>query len=108
MNNKFSWQQKYRVSVMKPAFLTHGLTVILNQSAALKILIIIIFLYGLVQLTCYGIDALPLFPGASTISSSSRLVVEGMFRESSVIHSFKVVNSMLFVLGAHFLYSRNL
>ena len=36
--------------------------------------IIIIFLHGLGHLTCSGIDALPSFPGASTISSSSRFV----------------------------------
>jgi hypothetical protein len=42
------------------------------------IIIIIIFLHGLGRLTCSGIDALPSFPGASTISSSpSRFVVEG-------------------------------
>jgi hypothetical protein len=40
-------------------------------------------------LTSSGINALPSFSGASTISSSSRLVVEGMFQESSVIYSFK-------------------
>ena len=41
------------------------------------IIIIIIFLHGLSRLTCSGIDALPLFPGASKISSSSGFVVEG-------------------------------
>ena len=40
------------------------------------IIIIIIFLHGLGHLTRSGIDALPSFPGASTISSSSRFVVE--------------------------------
>ena len=55
------------------------------------IIIIIIFLHGLGRLTCSGIDALPSFPGASTISSSSRFVVEGVFRESGVVHSFKVI-----------------
>jgi len=38
--------------------------------------IIIIFLHGLGRLTCSGIDALPSFPGASTVSSSSRFVVK--------------------------------
>ena len=56
------------------------------------IIITIIFLHGLGRLTCFGIDALPSFPGASTISSSSRFVVEGVFRESGVVHSFKVIN----------------
>jgi hypothetical protein len=59
-------------------------------------------------LTCSSIDTLPSLPGASTISSSSSLVVEGMFQESSVIHSFKMINPILFVFDAHFLYSRNL
>ena len=52
--------------------------------------IIIIFLHGLGRLTCSGIDALPSFPGASTISSSSRFVVEGMFRKSGVVQSFEM------------------
>ena len=56
------------------------------------IIIIVIFLRGLGRLTCSGIDALPSFPGASTISSSSRFVVEGVFRESGVVHSFKMVD----------------
>ena len=47
-----------------------------------RIIIIIIFPHGLGRLTCSGIDALPSFPGASTISSSSRFVVEGVFREA--------------------------
>ena len=46
------------------------------------IIIFIIFLHGLGRFTCSGIDALPSFPGASTISSSSRFVVEGVFREA--------------------------
>ena len=43
-----------------------------------KKIIIIIFLHGLGRLTCSGIDALPSFPWESTISSSSRFVVEGV------------------------------
>jgi hypothetical protein len=70
--------------------------------------IIIIFLHGLVCLTCSGIDALPSFPGASTVSSSSRFVVEGVFRESGVVHSFKMVDPGLFVFDSHVLYSRDL
>ena len=70
--------------------------------------ITIIFLHGLGRLTCSGIDALPSFPGASTISSSSRFVVEGVFWESGVIHSFKVVDPVLFVFESHILYSRDL
>ena len=42
----------------------------------------IIFLHGLGRLTCSAIDALPSFPWASTVSSSSGFVVEGVFRES--------------------------
>ena len=72
------------------------------------IIIIIIFLHGLDRLTCSGIDALPSFPGASTISPSSRFVVEGVFRESGVVHSFKVVDPVLFVFESHVLYSRDL
>ena len=71
-------------------------------------LIITIFLHGLGRLTCSGIDALPSFPGASTISSSSRFVVEDVFRESGVVHSFKVVDPVLFVFESHVLYSRDL
>jgi hypothetical protein len=69
---------------------------------------ITIFLHGLGRLTCYGIDAFPSFSGAPTNSSSSRLAAEGVFRESIVIHSFKMVNPVLSVFGAHFLCSRNL
>jgi len=58
--------------------------------------------------TCSGIDVLPSFPGASTISSSSGFVVEGVFRESVVICSFKVVDPILFVFGSYILYSRDL
>ena len=55
------------------------------KCAVLYIYIIIIFLQGLGRSTCSGIDALPSFPGASTLSSSSRFVVEGVFRESGVV-----------------------
>jgi hypothetical protein len=72
------------------------------------IIIIIIFLHGLGRLACSGIDALPSFLGASTVSSSSRFVVEGVFRESGVVHSFKVVDPVLFVFESHVLYSRDL
>ena len=68
----------------------------------------IIFLHGLGRLTCSGIDAVPSFPGASTIPSSSRFVVEGVFRESSVVRSFEVVDPVLFVFESHGLYSRDL
>ena len=73
----------------------------------ITIIIIIIFLHGLGRLTCSGIDALPSFPGASTISSSSRFVVEDVFRESGVVHSFKVVVPVLFVFESQVLYSRD-
>ena len=71
------------------------------------IIYFILFLHGLGLLTCSGIDALSSFPGASTISSSSRFVVEGVFRESGVFHSFKVVDPVLFVFEPHVLYSRD-
>jgi len=61
--------------------------------------IIIIFLHGLGRLTCSCIDALPSFPGASAVSSSSRFVVEGVFRESCVVHSFKVVDPVYLYLS---------
>jgi len=66
------------------------------------------FLHGLGRLTCSGIDALPSFPGASTISSNSMFVVEGTFRQSGAVHSFEMVDPVLFVLGSHVLYSRDL
>jgi preprotein translocase subunit SecG len=51
------------------------------------VIIIIIFLHGLGHLTHSGIDALPSFAGASTISSSSRFVDEGVSKLSySVIY----------------------
>jgi len=76
----------------------------------MEVVIIIILLHGLGRLTCTGIDALPSFPGASTISFSSRFVVEGMFRQSGVVHSFKMVDPVLFVrvFESHVLYSRDL
>jgi len=71
-------------------------------------IIIIIIIRGLGCLNCSSIDALPSFPGASTISSSSRFVVEGVFRQSGVVHSFKMVDPVLFVFESHILYSRDL
>ena len=56
-------------------------------------------------MTFSGIDALPSFSGASTVSSSSRFVVESAFRESGVVHSFKLVDPVLFVIEYHVLYS---
>ena len=70
--------------------------------------VVIIFLDGLGRLTSSGIDALPSFPGVSTVSSSSRFVVEGVFRESGVVNSFKVVDPVLFVFESHVLYSGDL
>ena len=72
------------------------------------IIIIIICLHGLGHLTCSGIDALPSFPGAPTISSSTRFVVQGVFQKSGVVHSFRMVDPVLFVFGSHVLYSRDL
>ena len=59
------------------------------------IIIIIFFFHGLGRLTCFGIDALPSFPGSSTIPSSPRFVGEGVFRQSGVVHSFEVVGPVL-------------
>jgi len=72
------------------------------------IIIIFFFLHGLGRLPCSGIDTLPSFPRASTISSSSRFVVEGVFRKSGVVYCFKMVDPDLFVFGSHVLYSRDL
>jgi len=69
---------------------------------------IIIFLHGLGCLTCSSIDALPSFSGATTVSSSSRFVVEGVFRVSSVVHSLKAVDAVLFVFDSTAFYSRDL
>jgi hypothetical protein len=62
------------------------------------IIIIIIFLHELDRLTCFSIDTLPSFSGSSTISSPSRFVVEGMFRQSGVVRSFEMVDSILYLL----------
>ena len=84
------------------------------QVVGVVIIIIIIFffffllLHGLGRLTCSSIDVLPSFPGASTISSSSGFVVEGVVPESGVVQSFKVVDPVLFVFGSYILYSRDL
>jgi len=79
-----------------------------SPSETLKVIIIIIILHGLGRLTCSGIDALPSFPGAGSIASSSRFVVEGVFKESGVDHSFKMVDPVLLVFESHVLYSRDL
>jgi len=79
-----------------------------QQCINIIIIIITIFLNRLGRLTCSGIDALPSFPGALAISSSSGFVIEGVFRESGVVHSFKVVDPGLFVFESHVLYSRDL
>jgi hypothetical protein len=71
------------------------------------IIIIIIFLHELGRLTCSGIDELPSFLGASTVSSPGRFVVEGVFRQSGVVHSFEMVDPVLFVFESHVLYSRD-
>ena len=79
-----------------------------SQIQLLIIIIIIILPHGLGRLTCSGIDALPSFPVAPTISSSSRLVFEGVFRQSGVFHSFKVVDPVVFVFESHVLFSTDL
>jgi hypothetical protein len=64
-------------------------------------------LHGLGRLTCSGNDALPSFPRAYTISSSSRFVGEGVFREFGVVHPFKMVDPVLYVFESHVLYRCN-
>ena len=71
-------------------------------SGALRIFVII-FLHGLGHLTCSGIDALPSFPGTSAVSSSSRFVLKVLFRKSGVVHSFEVVDPVVFVFESHVL-----
>jgi len=72
------------------------------------IIIIIIIIHELDRLNSSGIDALPSFPEASTVSSSLRFAVEGVFRQSGVVHSLKVVDPVVFVFESHVLYSRDL
>jgi hypothetical protein len=79
-------------------FFNIGLKCTVRRTAGLIMIIIIIFLHGLGPLTCSGIDALPSFPRTSTISSSSRFVVKGVFRDSGVVRSFKTVDPVLFCL----------
>jgi len=68
-----------------------------TRDIIITIIIIIIFLHGLGRLTFSGIDALPSFPRTFTIFSFSRFVVEGMFRKSGVVHSFKMVDPLFCV-----------
>ena len=56
----------------------HCLGIHLEMMMMMSIIISFFFLHALGRLTCSGIDALPSFPGASTISSSSRFAVEGV------------------------------
>jgi len=51
---------------------------------------------------------LPSFPEASAIPYSLGFVVEGVFGESGVVHSFELVDPVLFVFESHVLYSRDL
>jgi hypothetical protein len=73
-----------------------------------KQIIIIFIIHGLGHLACSIIDALPSFPVVSTVSSPLRFVVEGVFWKSGVVHSFKVIDPVLFVFGSHGLYSTDL
>ena len=79
-----------------------------NVIIIIIIIIIIIFLHGLGRMNSSGIDALPSFNAASTISSSSRFVFEGVFRKSGVVHFFKVFYPVLFVIESHVFNSRDL
>ena len=96
-------------NVLLPVLTTHNEPWILPMNSRRRCRNdIIIIIHGLDRLTCSGIDALPSFPGASTNSSSSGFVVKGVFRQSVVIHSLKVVDPILFVIGYYILYSRYL
>ena len=71
----------------------------LYQSGPVYHYVVVCSVHGLGRSTCSGIDALPSFPGASTISSPPRFVVEIVFRKSGVLHSFEMVEPVLFVRG---------
>ena len=92
----------------RPHMVTWRMRIACWLTKVTNIIIIIIFLHGLVRLTCSGIDALPSFHGASTIPFSPGFVGEGIFRESVVVHSFEVVDLVLFIFQSHVLYSRDL
>jgi len=48
------------------------------------------------------------FPEAHAIPSTLGFVGEGVFQQSGVVHSFEVVDPVLFVFESHVLYSRDL
>jgi hypothetical protein len=45
--------------------------------------------------------------GMSMISSSSWFIIKGAFRESAIIHSFEVIDSVLLVSGSYLLNARH-
>ena len=102
MLNLFPLSPLSPTTCIRDGFLTH------HSGRIVGNVIIIIFLYGLGRLTCSSIDGLPLFNGASAIPSFLGYVGEGVFRESGVVHSFEVVDPVLFVFESHVLYSRDL
>ena len=65
--------------IFSASFLITLLLLLLSLLSALYRVITTIFLHGLGRLTCSGIDALSSFPGASTMSSTSRFIVVGVF-----------------------------
>jgi len=95
-------------SVPAPPFMLSRGSILLAPSYDCNFTITVIFLHGLGRLTCSGIDASPSFPGASAIPSSPGFVGEGVSRGSGVVHSFEVVDPVLFVFVSHVLYSRDL
>jgi hypothetical protein len=75
------------------------------------IIIIVIFVRGLGLLNCSGIDALPSFPGASTLSSSSSFVLFHHYHHHrylpSWIRSFELFQDRRFAIvswGVHYLF----
>jgi hypothetical protein len=76
---------------LKMQFLSHRKHTVFNTK-------IIIILHGLGRLTCSGIEAFPSFPGSSTISSPSRFVVEGVFRQSGFLPSLEMADPVFFYL----------
>ena len=107
VNSGRSGSNKFSPHYQKNGTIFGGGGVTEYKMYVLIIIVITTFLHGLGRLTCSGIDALPSFPGSSTVSSSQRFVVEGVFRESGVVHSFKVIDPVLFVFESHVLYSRD-
>ena len=76
--------------------------------AKIVIIIIINFLHGLGLLIVTALTRCHRFLGRPRSLLPLDFVVEGVFRESGVVHSFKMVDPVLFVFGSQVLYSTDL